>query len=138
MTESPKTTLTYLINYIPNNNAEKIMYEKLDIQVLSSYLNDTNSKYFGGSFYLGGQVKMKPDEEITLKKIDEVRQISKQRLNEYGDYSNSWEIASVMHSKSLLNQMEKIIQFHNNLLLFNELEKTKLNDDVNLIIVSFI
>jgi hypothetical protein len=138
MTELPKTTLTYLINYIPNNNTEKIMYKKLDIQVLSSYLNDTNRKYLGGSFYLGGQVKMKPDEEITLKKIDDVRQISKQRLNEYGDYANSWEMASVMHSESLLNQMEKIIKFHNNLLLFNELEKTKLNDDVNLNIVSFI
>jgi hypothetical protein len=137
MTESPKTTLTYLINYTPNNNAEKIMYEKLDIQVLSSYLNDTNSKYLGGSFYLGGQIKMKPDEEITLTKIDEARQISKQ-LKEYGDYANSWEMASVMRSEILLNQMEQIIQFHNNLLLFNELEKTKLNDDVNLNIVSFI
>jgi hypothetical protein len=138
MTELPKTTLTYLINYIPNNNTEKIIYEKLDIQVLSSYLNDTNSKYLGGSFYLGGQLKMKPDEEITLKKIDEVRQISKQRLNEYGGHANGWEVASVMHSETLLNQMEKIIKFHNNLLLFNELEKTKLNDDVNLNIVSFI
>jgi hypothetical protein len=137
MTELLKTTLTYLINYTPNNNAEKIMYEKLDIQVLSSYLNDTNSKYLEGSFYLGGQIKMKPDEEITLKKIDEARQITKQ-LKEYGDYANSWEMASVMHSETLLNQMEKIIQFHNNLLLFNELEKTKLNDDVNLNIVSFI
>lgn len=136
MTELPKTTLTYLINYIPNNT-EKIMYEKLDIQVLSSYLNDTNSKYLGGSFYLGGQLKMKSDEEITLKKIDEARQITKQ-LKEYGDYANSWEMASVMHSETLLNQMEKIIKFHNNLLLFNELEKTKLNDDVNLNIVSFI
>jgi hypothetical protein len=137
MTELPKTTLTYLINYIPNNDNEKILYEKLDIQVLSSYLKDTESKYLGGSFYLGGQIKMKPDEEITLTKIDEARQITKQ-LKEYGDYANSWEIASVMHSESLLNQMEKIIKFHNNLLLFNELEKTKLNDHVNLNIVSFI
>jgi hypothetical protein len=137
MTESPKTTLSYLINYIPNNNAEKIMYKKLDIQVLSSYLKDTESKYLGGSFYLGGQIKMKPDEEITLTKIDEARQITKQ-LKEYEDYANSWEMASVMHSETLLNQMEQIIQFHNNLLLFNELEKTKLNDDVNLNIVSFI
>jgi hypothetical protein len=137
MSKLLKTTLTYLINYTPNSDNEKIMYKKLDIQVLSSYLNDTKSKYLGGSFYLGGQIKMKPDEEITLTKIDEARQITKQ-LKEYGDYANSWEMASVMHSETLLNQMEKIIQFHNNLLLFNELEKTKLNDDVNLNIVSFI
>ncbi len=138
MTELPKTTLTYLINYVPNNDTERILYEKLDVQVLTSYLNDSKSQWFGGSFYLGGQVKMKPDEEITLKKIDEVRQISKQRVNEYGDHANGWEVASFMQSETLLNQMEKIIKFHIKLSYLNELEKTKLNSDVNLNVVSYI
>jgi hypothetical protein len=34
-------------------------------------------------FYLGGQVKMKPDEEITLDKIKEVREINRKRDIEY-------------------------------------------------------
>lgn len=137
MSEKNKITLTYLINYVPNNDIEQNMYKKLNIQVLSSYLNDTKSKYFEGSFYLGGQLKMKPDEEITLKKIDEVREISKQKLIEYG-YANGFEAASVGRSKSLLNQLEEIIKFHLKLAYLDELEKTKLNNDVNHNIVSFI
>lgn len=137
MCESVKITLTYLINYTPKNDTERLMYKKLNTEVLFSYLNDTNSKYFGGSFYLGGQLRMKPDEEITLKKIDEVKEISKQRLIEYG-YANGFEAASIGRSKLLLNQLEEIIQFHLKVAYLNELEKTDLNNDVNHHIVSFI
>jgi len=138
MSELPKTTLTYLLNYIPNNDIEMMLYKKLDITVLSSYENDTNSRYFGGSFYLGGQIKMKPDEEITLQKINEVRQISKQRLIEYGGPSNSWEAISIERNKMLLDQMEEIIKFHVKLSYLNKLEQIELNNDVNLNILSFI
>lgn len=137
MRESIKITLTYLINYTPKNDTERLIYKKLNTEVLFSYLNDTNSKYFGGSFYLGGQLRMKPDEEITLKKIDEVKEISKQRLIEYG-YANGLEVASIGRSKSLLNQLEEIIKFHLKLAYLDELEKTELNNDVNHHIVSFI
>jgi hypothetical protein len=137
MTKTNKLTLTYLVNYIPNNDTERISYKQLNTEVLSSYLNDANSKYFGGSFYLGGQLKMKSDEEITLKKIDEVREIFKQRLNEYG-CANSFEMASITRSETLLNQIEQIIKFHIKLLYLNEVEKTKLNSDINLNIASFI
>lgn len=110
-----KITLIYLINYVPNNDIERMMYKDIDIQVLSSYLQDTKLQYLGGSFYLGGQVKMQPDEEITIQKIDEVREISKQRLKDYG-YTNSFELGSITRSEKLLNELEKIIKFHLNLL----------------------
>lgn len=54
-------TLSYLINYVPNET-DKSSYEKLNTQVLSSYLDDTKNIYFKGTFYLGGQIKMTIDE----------------------------------------------------------------------------
>jgi len=110
MCETPKTTLAYLINYVPNET-DKPSYEKLHTQVLSSYFDDTKNAYFKGSFYLGGQQKMTIDEEITLEKIDETKKLSEQRLMEYG-CANSWEVASIQRSQMLLNQMEEIIKFH--------------------------
>ena len=110
MCETPKITLSYLINYIPNET-DKPSYEKLNTQVLSSYLDDTKNVYFKGSFYLGGHIKMTIDEEITLEKIDDTKKLSEQRLMEYG-CANSWEAASIQHNQMLLYQMEEIIKFH--------------------------
>ena len=110
MCETPKTTLAYLINYVPNET-DKPSYEKLNTQVLSSYLDDTKNVYFRGSFYLGGHTKMTIDEEITLEKIDETKNIFQQRLKEYG-CANSWEAGSIQRSQMLLIQMEEIIKFH--------------------------
>ena len=106
----PKVTLLYLINYVPNET-DKNAYEKLNTQVLSSYLDDTKNVYFKGSFYLGGHIKMTIDEEITLEKIDDTKKLSEQRLMEYG-CANSWEAASIQHNQMLLYQMEEIIKFH--------------------------
>ena len=103
MCEMSKVTLSYLINYIPNET-DKPSYEKLNTQVLSSYLNDTKNIYFKGTFYLGGQIKMTIDEEITLEKIDETKKLSEQRLMEYG-CANSWEAASIQQNQMLLYQM---------------------------------
>ena len=110
MCEMPKVTLLYLINYVPNET-DKNAYEKLNTQVLSSYLDDTKNVYFKGSFYLGGHIKMTIDEEITLEKIDDTKKLSEQRLMEYG-CANSWEAASIQHNQMLLYQMEEIIKFH--------------------------
>ena len=103
-------TLLYLINYVPTD-ADKASYEKLNTQVLSCYLDDTKNAYFKGSFYLGGQIKMTIDEEITLDKIEETKKQFEKRLMEYG-CANSWEAASIERSQMLLHQMEEIIKFH--------------------------
>ncbi len=56
MIKLSRTTLTYLINYIPNN-VEKIMYEKLITSVLSYYLSETHSNMLSGSFLFRWSVK---------------------------------------------------------------------------------
>ena len=138
MVYSCKATLNTLLTFVPNNDVERHIFNKLNKQVLTSYLIDTKSKYFNGIFYLGGQVKMTPDEEITIEKIKEVRHIDRQREIEYGGPCNSWEAMSMNNHRNILKQMEDIINAYTKIMYLRELEKTKLNDDVNSIIVSFI
>ena len=137
MAEYPKATLNTLLNFVPNNDVERKLFDTLNKQVLTSYSIDTKTKYFNYMFYLGGQIKMTPDEEITIEKIKEVREIDRQREIEYGGPCNSWEAMSMNNHRNLLSQMEKIIKTYTKIMYLRELEKTKLNDDANSNIVSY-
>jgi hypothetical protein len=137
MTDLPKANLNTLLSFVPENDTERHIFDNLNKQVLNYYLDDTKKTYLNGMFYLGGQVKMKPDEEITIDKIKEVREINRKREIEYGGPCNSWEAASIYGHVNRLNQMEDIIKAYTKIMYLRELEKTKLNDDVNKTIVSF-
>ena len=137
MTELPKASLNTLLVFVPNNVIERKIFNNINTQVLNSYFDDTKSTWSNGMFYLGGQIKMKPDEEITIDKIKEVRKISKQREIEYGGPCNSWEAASINNHNNKLNQMEEIIKAYTKIMYLRELGKTKLNNDVNSVIVSY-
>ena len=137
MAEYPKATLNTLLNFVPNNDVERKLFDTLNKQVLTSYSIDTKTKYFNYMFYLGGQIKMTPDEEITIEKIKEVREIDRQREIEYGGPCNSWEAMSMNNHRNLLSQMEEIINTYTKIMYLRELEKTKLNDDANSNIVSY-
>ena len=100
-----------------------IIFNNLNKEVLTSYYNDTKTTYSNGIFYLGGQFKMTPDEEITLDKIKKVREISKQREIEYGGPCNSFEAASINNHNNLLNQMEEIIIAYTKIIDLREVEK---------------
>jgi len=94
-------------------------------------LTDTKSKWVNGLFYLGGHVKMTIDEEITIEKIKQVKDIDRKREIEYGGPCNSLEAMSINNHRNLLQQMEEIINAYTKIMYLRELEKTKLNDDVN-------
>jgi len=138
MTDLPKANLNTLLSFVPENDTERHIFDNLNKQVLNYYLGDTKQTYLNGMFYLGGQVKMKPDEEINLDKIKEVREINRKREIEYGGPCNSWEAASIYGHVNRLNQMEDIIKAYTKIMYLRELEKTKLNTDVNKTIVSFV
>ena len=139
MKSLPKCTLNNMINFVPMNEQERALYNLIDKEALNQYLNDTKSKYYGGKFYLGGQIKMGPDDEITLKKFNEVREITKQRLIEYGGPCNSWEAASISHSERILDNAEKIVKCYYKIGYLRELEKVgKLNSDINAEITEFL
>jgi hypothetical protein len=129
--------LNTLIEFKPNNDKEREIFESCKKDVLNEYLADTKSTWSNGTFYLGGQIKMNPYEEITLDKIKEVREISRKRLFEYGGPCNSWEAASIWRCERQLNEIENILKIYLQICILRELEKTKLNDDVSNIIVSY-
>jgi len=133
------TTLNKLIEFTPNDDAEREIFESCKKDVLNEYLEDTKSTWSKGTFYLGGFIKMKPDDEITLNQIDEVKIIRARRTEEYGGPCNSWEAASIWRSERQLSEIEVLVKKYSEIIKYRylkELEKTKLNNDVNNVIVS--
>ena len=137
-----KATLNNLIGFVPENDAEREIFERCRKNVLKDYLEDTKSSWSKGQFYLGGFIKMKPDDEITLKTIDEVKKIRAQRYIEYGYACNSAETASIWRSERQLFEFEEILKKYEEiykLRVEKELLKIqKLNYDVTSSIVAFI
>lgn len=135
-------TLNKLIAFIPENDVERTIYDVCKKDVLNEYLQDTKSTWAKGQFYLGGFIKMNPDEEITLKKINEVKIIREKRYIEYGGPCNSAEMASIWRSERQLAEIEIIVTKYEEiykLRVANELNKIqKLNTDVTSSIVDFI
>ena len=65
--------------------------------------------------------------------------IFKRKRNiEYGGPANSWELASIIQHQYQLNQFENIVKCYIKIGIMRELQKTKLNYDVNDIITSFV
>ena len=132
-------SLIKLSVFVPQNEAEKAIYN-IDSQkyIIQSYLDDSKSSWSKGKYYLGGQIRLNPDDEIT----PELFKTAWKMMDEAGyDYCNSAEYASVLRAKSGLNSIEKIVKKYieiQKLRVLNELEKTKLVTDINNVIVSFI
>lgn len=135
-------TLNKLIGFVPENDAERTIYDACKKDVLKEYLQDSKSTWSKGQFYLGGFIQMKPDDEITIKNIDEVKIIRAQRYIEYGGPCNSAEMASIWRSERQLAEIEVIVKKYEEiykLRVANELHKIqKLNNDVTSSIVGFI
>ena len=133
-------TLNKLIEFTPNDDTEREIFESCKKDVLNEYLADTKFTWSKGTFYLGGFIKMKPDDEITLKQIDEVKIIRAKRVEEYGGPCNSAEMVSIWRSERQLSEIEVLVKIYSEILKYRylkELEKTELNTDVSNIIVSY-
>jgi hypothetical protein len=73
-------SLIELINFIPQNDVEKNIFDSCNKDVLNDYLQDTKPNWYNGIFYLGGFIKMKADEDITIKKIDDVKKNKRTKI----------------------------------------------------------
>ena len=104
-----KITLNTLLNFAFENDEERDAFNKYS-SVLTYYDNETKQKYLNGCYYLGGQIKLHPDDELSLKIIENVQNITLQRLIDYGGPCNSWEAASIRGSGEQLCQMENLIK----------------------------
>ena len=63
-------TLIQLSTFIPDNEAEWAIYNiDKEKAIIQTYLNDTTSSWSKGKYYLGGQIKLDPNEPITPELI---------------------------------------------------------------------
>lgn len=130
-------TLRKLLDFTPLNEQERNIYNiNIKESILQRYLDDTNRSWTGGKYYLGGQIQLRLDDEITPKLIDEA-------WNKFGDSygCNSAEIASICNEKGGLTSIETIIKKYyeiQKIRILEELNKTMLISDVNKEIVSYI
>ena len=102
-------SLNELIEFVPQNDVEKTIFDSCKKDVLNDYLQDTKSNWFNGMYYLGGFIKMKPDEDITFKKIEEVKKIRTQRYKE-DTPTNSAEVGSILRAERQLDNIETILK----------------------------
>ena len=129
-------TLNDLINFVPQTKKEFI---KSTETVLDEYLSDTKSSWSKGKYYLGGQIKLDPNDIITDELIKKVNDIYSNPSEIY--YCNNAEMASVIRSMRNMNEMTVIVERYKEVQknrILKELNKTKLNTDVNDMIVSML
>jgi hypothetical protein len=105
-------------------------------QVINEYITNTKSSWSKGNYWLGGQIRMNPNDKITEELIQKV-----QKINDKSDgYAcNSAEMASIWRAQRQFSQIKELVQRyrdHKKNLLLTDLNKTKLNSDVNNVIVS--
>jgi hypothetical protein len=131
-------SLIQLSQFVPSTEAERAIYNiDTEIYIIQQYLDDSKSSWAKGKYYLGGQIRMNPNDPITPELLNDVKKL----FDVSGDYCNSFEYGSILRAKSGLQNIETIVNKYNEiqrLRILKELEKTKLVPDVNKIIVGFI
>jgi hypothetical protein len=130
-------SLIQLSQFVPKNDDERSIYN-IDAEkyIIQKYIDDSNSSWSKGKYWLGGQIQLDPNEPITPE-------LFKKAWKPYldgscDDYCNSWEYASVLNAKAGLISIETIVKKYIKVRIMQELEKTKLVTDVNKAIVGFI
>ena len=116
-------SLLELAQFAPDNNAVK------------EYIKTTKSSWSKGNYWLGGQINLSPTDKITHELCNKVREIYEMDCF----CCNSFEMTSITHGKTLFDEIQVVIQQFREMMkqrTLDELNKTKLNQDVNKIIVS--
>jgi hypothetical protein len=118
-------TIFNLLNFIPLNDNEKELFN-FDKNIIDEFKKDLNKNMF----YLGGQIKMKPDDPINLNSIQQVLEINKRRDIEYGGPCNTLEAVSILNHLKKLHFIETMILSYNSIIELREKEDlNKCNSD---------
>ena len=133
-------SLIQLSQFVPSNDAEMAIYNvDAEKYIIQKYIDDSQSSWAKGKYYLGGQIRVEPNEPITPELF---KQAWKPFLDgSCNDYCNSFEYASIISAKRGLSSIDKIVGKYieiQKLRILKELEKKKLVTDVNKTIVGFI
>lgn len=105
-------TLLNLLTFTPVNEEDKELFN-FDKLIILKFIKQLDE----GRFYLGGQLKMNPNDVINLDSIEKVREICRKRFIEYGVPCNSFEAASIYQSDRELEN--EIIHLNKNNLYYN-------------------
>ena len=103
--------------------------------VVKEYVEETKSSWAKGNYWLGGQIKLSPTDKITDEMLKKVQAI----YDGPCDACNSAEMASIRRSTRQFSEIKNVVhRFREDAKcrLLTDLNKTRLNEDVNNIIVS--
>jgi len=117
-------TLFNLFHFIPLNDKEKELFNFNNI-IINRFIHNLDKDIF----YLGGHIKMKHNDIISLHSIQKVKEINERITCEYGAPCNSWEAASIYTAEKEVELIEKMIKAYNLIMETREKEKSLNNDD---------
>ena len=98
-------TIFNLLHFTPLNEQEKETFN-FDKTVINRLIMCLDKDLF----YLGGHIKMKHNDIISLGSIDKVREINEKITYEYGAPRNSSDLASVYTAQKELEFIENMIK----------------------------
>jgi hypothetical protein len=104
---SIKVTLNKLLSFIPNNDKEENLF-KIDKTVLSDYLAEVIKSPIS-VFYLGGYIKLSPDDEINISQIEEIIKLNNRNI-ETQNVCNSWEMGSLFVCSKKIADTKLIVE----------------------------
>ena len=123
-------SLIQLSEFVPNNDAERELYNiEAEKYIIQKYIDDSKSSWSSGKYYLGGQIRVDPNEPITPELI--AKAWKPYTDGSCNDYCNSFEYASIMSAKAGLASINKIVKKYieiQKLRILNELEKNKVGN----------
>jgi len=111
-------TVFNLFHFTPLNEQEK-SFLNFDKTIINRFI----FKLDNDVFYLGGHMKMKHNDFISLDSIKKAREISERIICEYGAPSNSFEAASIYTAQKEVEFIENMIKAH--ILIMETREKEK-------------
>ena len=124
-----------LANFLPTDTSENIIVNE---SVVAEYMATSKSSWSNGGYWLGGQLKLNPNDKLTPELFNKADKMMK----DAGDFGcNSWENESIKDGKRLFNEIEAIVKRYRKVMrtrILAELAKTPLNEDVNEMIVSMV
>lgn len=116
-------TIFNLFHFNPLNDKEKELFN-FDKTIIDRFIINLDKDIF----YLGGHIKMKHNDIITLDYIKKVREINEKITCEYGAPRNSWDLASVYTAYKEVEFIENMIKVYTLIMETREKEKESLKN----------
>ena len=116
-------TVLNLFTFVPQNEFEETLFN-FDKTQINAFISELDND----CFYLGGQIKMTYNDFINLESIEQVREIDRKKIIEYGCPANMLEHISMINHNKKLQFIENMIKNYNMIMTIREKEKLNENN----------